>query len=98
MAISPGVGRHARDTTFTTGRNLMNKKLVAELVESMTRMKGIARGERASAALRTRVTRANPKRSTAELRGALKESLKEEAAGKGRSFQSGREAMRWLGN
>ena len=55
-------------------------------------------GERdASAALKAWVTRANPKRSTAELRAALKESLKEEAAGKGRSFQSGREAMRWLG-
>lgn len=56
-------------------------------------------GERdASAALKAWVTRANPKRSTAELRAALKESLKEEAAGKGRSFQSGRGAMRWLGN
>lgn len=56
-------------------------------------------GERdASAALKAWVTRANPKRSTAELQAALKESLKEEAAGKGRSFQSGREAMRWLGN
>jgi hypothetical protein len=56
-------------------------------------------GERdASAALKAWVTRANPKRSTAELRTALRESLKEEAAGKGRTFRSGREAMRWLGN
>lgn len=56
-------------------------------------------GERdTSAALKAWVTRANPKRSTAELRAALKESLKEETAGKGRSFRSGREAMRWLGN
>jgi hypothetical protein len=56
-------------------------------------------GERnASAALKAWVTRANPKRSTAELRAALKESLKEEAAGKGRTFRSGREALRWLGN
>jgi hypothetical protein len=56
-------------------------------------------GERdAWAALKAWVTRANPKRSTTELRAALKESLKEEAAGKGRSFQSGREVMRWLGN
>jgi hypothetical protein len=56
-------------------------------------------GERdASAALKAWVTRANPKRSTAELRAALKESLKEEGAGKGRSFQNGREAMRRLGN
>ena len=56
-------------------------------------------GERdTSAALKAWVTRANPKRSTAELRAALKESLKEETAGKGRSFRSGREAMRWLAN
>ena len=54
-------------------------------------------GERdASAALKSWVMRANPKRSTAELRAALRESLKEESAGKGRSFGSGREAMRWL--
>lgn len=52
----------------------------------------------ASAAVKAWVSRANPKRSTAELRAALRESLKEEAAGKGRTFQSGREAMRWLGN
>jgi hypothetical protein len=50
----------------------------------------------ASSALKAWVTRANPKRSTAELRAALQESLKEEIAGKGRSFRSGREAMRWL--
>jgi hypothetical protein len=55
-------------------------------------------GERdASAALKAWVLRANPKRSIAELRTALKESLKEEAAGKGKTFRSGREAMRWLG-
>lgn len=52
----------------------------------------------ASAALKAWVTRANPKRSTAELRSVLKESLKEEAAGKGRSFRRGRAATRWLGN
>jgi hypothetical protein len=50
----------------------------------------------ASSALKAWVTRANPKRSTADLRAALKESLKEEIAGKGQSFRSGREAMRWL--
>jgi hypothetical protein len=50
----------------------------------------------ASAALKAWVMRANPKRTIAELRTALKESLKEETAGKGRRFQSGREAMRWL--
>lgn len=54
-------------------------------------------GERdASAALKAWVTHANPRRSTAELRAALRESLKEEAAGKGRTFRSGREASRWL--
>ncbi len=54
-------------------------------------------GEReVSAALKAWVTRANPKRSAAELRAALRESLKEEAAGKGRTFRSGREALRWL--
>ena len=50
----------------------------------------------AAAALKAWAARANAKRSTAELRAALKDSLKEEAAGKGRSFDSGREAMRWL--
>jgi len=34
--------------------------------------------------------------SVAELKAALKESRKEEAAGKGRRFESGRVAMRWL--
>ena len=52
----------------------------------------------ASAALKAWVMCANLKRSRGELRRALKESLKEEAGGKGRSFQSGRLAMRWLGN
>lgn len=50
----------------------------------------------ASAALKAWVSRANPKRSTTELRNALRDSLKEEAAGKGKTFPSGREAMRWL--
>ena len=52
----------------------------------------------ASAAVKAWVARANPKRMAAELRAALRESIKEEAAGKGRTFRSGREAMRWLGN
>lgn len=38
----------------------------------------------------------NVKRSAAELRASLKDSLKEEVAGKGRRFDSGREAIRWL--
>jgi hypothetical protein len=49
-----------------------------------------------AAALKAWVARANPKRSAAELRIALRDSLKEEAAGKGRRFASGREAIRWL--
>ncbi len=52
----------------------------------------------ASAAVKAWVSRANPRRSIVELRAALRESLREEAAGKGRTFRSGREAMRWLGN
>lgn len=50
----------------------------------------------AAAALKAWAARANAKRSAAELRAALKDSSKEEAAGKGRRFQSGREAIRWL--
>ena len=34
--------------------------------------------------------------ATALLRAALKSSLKEEAAGRGKHFRSGREAIRWL--
>jgi len=73
--------------------------ITVRLTDREIKMLKARTGERdASAALKAWVTRANPKRSTAELRAALKESLKEEAAGKGRSFQSSREAMRWLGN
>jgi hypothetical protein len=50
----------------------------------------------AEAALRVWITHANPKRSSAQLRASLRESMKEEARGKGRSFRSGREAIRWL--
>jgi hypothetical protein len=54
-------------------------------------------GERdPEAALKAWVGRANPKRTAAELKAALRESLKEEAAGQGRRFRSGREAIRWL--
>lgn len=48
------------------------------------------------AALKAWVNHANPKRSVAQLRAALKTSLREEAAGKGRRFRSAREAIRWL--
>jgi hypothetical protein len=50
----------------------------------------------AEAALKAWVVRANPKRSSTALRTALKQSLKEETAGKGQRFRSGREAIRWL--
>lgn len=50
----------------------------------------------AEAALKAWAARANPQRSIAELRAALRESLKEETAGKGKRFRSGREAIRRL--
>jgi hypothetical protein len=50
----------------------------------------------AAAALKAWAARANAKRSIADLRAALKGSLKEEATGKGRRFSTGREAIRWL--
>lgn len=50
----------------------------------------------AAAALKAWAARANAKRSAADLRAALKDSLKEESAGKGQRFDSGREAIRWL--
>jgi hypothetical protein len=54
-------------------------------------------GERdVAAALKAWVARANPKRSSAQLRAALAESRAQEAAGKGRRFRSAREAIRWL--
>ena len=50
----------------------------------------------AETALKAWAARANAERTSAELREALRESLQEEAAGKGRRFRSGREAIRWL--
>lgn len=50
----------------------------------------------AAAALKAWAARANPKRSASQLRTALRQSLKEEAAGRGRRFHTGREAIRWL--
>lgn len=50
----------------------------------------------AESALKAWAARANPEHTVIELRTALKESLKEEAAGKGKRFRSGREAVRWL--
>ena len=54
-------------------------------------------GKRSAAtALKAWAARANAKRSTAELRAAPKDSLKEEAAGKERRFDSSRDAIQWL--
>jgi hypothetical protein len=50
------------------------------------------------AALKAWVAAADARRSTAELRAALKESLQEEASGKGRRFRTARGAVRWLEN
>jgi len=50
----------------------------------------------AAAALKAWAARAIAKRSIAELRAALKNSLKEEATGKGRRVSTSREAIRWL--
>jgi hypothetical protein len=50
----------------------------------------------AAAALKAWAACANAKRSVAELRAALKDSLKEEADHNGRHFTSGRDAARWL--
>jgi hypothetical protein len=68
-----------------------------ELSASEIKMLKARTGEReAAAALKAWITRANPRRSSSELRAALKQSLEEEAAGKGQRFRSGREAIRWL--
>jgi len=73
--------------------------VTVQLTDREIKMLKARTGERdATAALKAWVTRANPKRTTAELRAALRESLKEEIAGKGRSFRSGREALHWLEN
>jgi hypothetical protein len=54
-------------------------------------------GERnAEAALKAWAARANVERTAAKLRAALNESLQKEAAGRGKSFHSGREAISWL--
>jgi hypothetical protein len=50
----------------------------------------------AEAALKAWITHADPKRSSAQLRASLRESMTEEARGKGRAFGSGREAIRRL--
>jgi hypothetical protein len=80
-------------------REIRMNDVTVRLTDREIEMLKARTGERnAAEALKAWVKRANPKRSTAELRAALKESLKEETAGKGRAFRSGREALRWLGN
>jgi hypothetical protein len=53
-------------------------------------------GAKCSSGTRGLGARADARRSAAELRAALKDSLEEETAGKGRRFDSAREAIRWL--
>ncbi|MBS0365512.1 MAG: hypothetical protein JSR67_06800 [Proteobacteria bacterium] len=50
----------------------------------------------AAAALKEWAARAKPGRSAAELRHALRKSLKQEATGEGRRLASGEGAIRWL--
>ena len=59
-------------------------------------LKALTGKSNAEAALKAWAARANAERTVAQLRAALKESLKEEAAAKGKAFRSGREAIRWL--
>ena len=71
--------------------------VTVQLTEREIKILKARTGERdATAALKAWVTRADPRRSMAELRAALQESLKQESAGRGRRFRSAREAMRWL--
>lgn len=53
-------------------------------------------GKRGAAAVREWIARANMERTSKQLKVALTHSRREEAAGKGRRFKSGREAIRWL--
>ena len=72
-------------------------RVTVQLSEREIRMLKARTGERdTAAALKAWVDRANPKRTSAELRAVLKDSLKEKAAGKGRRFRTGRETIRWL--
>ena len=49
-----------------------------------------------AAAVKAWITRADPKKSVAQLRAALTQSAREEAGGKGQRFKNAREAIRWL--
>jgi len=48
--------------------------------------------------LKAWIANADPTHTLVQLRAALAQSGKEETAGKGRRFKSGREAIRWLEN
>lgn len=71
--------------------------VTVQLTDQEIRILKARTGKRTTAAaLKAWIARSDPKRSAAKLQKALKQSLKEEAAGKGRGFSSGREAIRWL--
>ena len=71
--------------------------VVVELSANDERVLKARTGQRSTgAALREWITRANPERTTAQLKAALTQSRKEERTGKGRRFTSGGEALRWL--
>lgn len=68
-----------------------------ELSATEVRALKLRTGKRSiDSALRAWVANANPKHSVEQLKAALSQSTKEEAAGKGRKFKSGREALKWL--
>lgn len=97
---------HTTEGSQTTGETVSGRRWVANLYPRLTRFpccmaklrrRSTRTGKRSAApALAAWAARANAKRSAAELRAVLKNSLKEETAGKGRRFGSGREAIRWL--
>ena len=71
--------------------------VVVELSARDERVLKARTGQRSvGAALKEWITRANPERTTAQLKAVLMQSRKEEKAGRGRRFTSGREALRWL--
>lgn len=71
--------------------------VTVQLTEQQVKMLKARTGKKTTAAaLKAWIARSDPKRSTVKLQEALRQSLKEDAAGKGRSFASGKEAIRWL--
>jgi translation initiation factor 2B subunit (eIF-2B alpha/beta/delta family) len=68
-------------------------QLTAEEIKALKTRTG---KRNARAALKAWAAHANAARTSADLRAALKESLREESAEKRKRFRSGREAIRWL--